>query len=357
MNQNWTKLQTYLTGLTPELPEVFCRLAEIIKLQVFELDGQEEDYRIPYMMNDALEYYLILKNSVLTGEFEPDIPVQRGQIAKETSPEAANGENSKKQRYILSIQQENGNLFTLYFDELIEQAACYRYHEIGHFWVKGQEQWRQLVYIIGTLYDKYEFFDDRFCSEEEQQLLPLMHFQPFRYFSPISHPLDHYAEDVSGWDTMLGLADEAGDRSFARLLRLSRPLPKALAQPMLQWAMQSPRRRKLYEHIWNKVAAASNRYGSRDYGEAVNAQIAEQRRQAAKTLERLGYAGAYPDFAKGNRRIHVCEEHPFTTMEYENYDFQIQLMVSEAAEEGLNAGFFRGRGRRGEIKKLEDLTC
>jgi hypothetical protein len=126
---------------------------------------------------------------------------------------------------------------------------------------------------------------------------------------------------------------------------------------MLQWAMQSSRRRKLYEHIWNKVAAASSRYGSRDYGEAVNAQIAKQRRQAAKTLERLGYAGAYPDFVKGKRRIHVCEEHPFTTMEYENYDFKIQLMVSEAAEEGLNAGFFRGRGRRGEIKKLEDLTC
>ena len=153
------------------------------------------------------------------------------------------------------------------------------------------------------------------------------------------------------------LADEAGDRSFARLLRLCRPLPKTLAQPILQRAMQSPRRQKLYEHIWNKVAAASNRYGSRDYGEAVNAQIAEQRRQAAKTLERLGYAGAYPDFAKGNRRIHVCEEHPFTTMEYENYEFKIQLMVSETEEEGLNAGFFRGRGCRGEIMKLEDLSC
>ena len=353
MNQNWTKLQTYLTGLTPQLPEVFCRLAEIIQLQVFELDGQEEDYRIPYMMNDALEYYLILKNSVLTGEFEPDSPVQRGQIAKEIYQE----KDAEKQRYILSIQQENGNLFTLYFDELIEQAACYRYHEIGHFWVKGQEHWRQLVYIIGTLYDKYEYFDDRFCSDEEQQLLPLMHFQPFRYFSPISQPLDHYAEDVSGWSTMLSLAIEAGDRRFVSLLRLGRLLPKKIAQPIWRRAMQSPRRQRLYEHIWNRVAAASSEYAARDYGEAMNVQIEEQRRGAAKTLERLGYTGAYPDFAKGNRWIHVYEEHPFTTMEYENYEFKIQLMVSEAKEEGLNAGFFRGKGRRGEIKKLEDLTC
>ena len=357
MNQNWTKLQTYLNGLTPELPETFCRLAEIIQLQVFELDGQEEDYRIPYMMNDALEYYLTLRNSVLTGEFEPDIPVQRGQISRETYPEKDAEKDVEKQRYILSIQQENGNLFTLYFDELIEQAACYRYHEIGHFWVKGQEHWRQLVYIIGTLYDKYEFFDDRFCSDEEQELLPLMHFQPFRYFSPINHPLDHYAEDVSGWNTMLSLAIEAGDRSFARLLRLCRPLPNVLTQPILRRAMQSPGRQKLYEHIWNKVAAASSQYGSRDYGGAMNEQIETQRRQAAKTLERLGYAGAYPDFVKGKRRIHVCEEHPFTTMEYENYEFKIQLMVSETEEEGLNAGFFRGRGCRGEIMKLEDLSC
>ncbi len=350
MNQNWTKLQTYLQGLTPELLEPFCRLAEIIQLQVFELDGQEEDYRIPYMMNDALEYYLTLKNSVLTGEFEPDIPVQRGQISKEKEKEQG--------RYVLSIWQENGNLFTLYFDELVEQAACYRYHEIGHFWVKGQEHWRQLVYIVGTLYDKYEYFDDRFCSEKEQELIPLMHFQPFRYFSPISQPLDHYAEDVSGWNTMLRLAREAGDRSFARLLRLCRPLPRVLGQRILQRAMQSPARQRLYEHIWDKVAAASGCYPARDYGEAVNRQIEEQRREAAKTLERLGYAGAYPDFVKENRRVHVCEEHPFTTMEYENYEFKIQLMVSDCEKAGGRcAGFFRGKGRRGEIKRLEDLSC
>ncbi len=346
MNQNLTELAEYLEGLTPQLSETFCRLAEIIKLQVFELDWVGTDLRIPYMMNDAIEYYLILQNCVMTGEFDSESPTEHGRISREGD------------RYALIIQQENDNLFTLHFDKLIEHAACYQYHSIGHFWVKGQEHWRQLVYMIGTLYDKYEYFDDRFCSDAEQELIPLMHFQPFRYFSPISEPLDFYAEDVSGWQTILSLAIAAEDRGFVRLLRLGRHLPKALAQRILQRAMQSPARQRLYDLIWTKVEAASGQYARRDYGAAANAQIEEKRRQAAKMLERLGYAGAYPDFVKGAVRVHAAEEHPFTTMEYENYEFKIQLMVSECEKDGGRcAGFFRGKGRRGEIMRLEDLTC
>ena len=371
MNQNWTETQTqrpelkpqqdgqlpeplpperllelqpYLQGLTPQLPEPFFRLAEIIRLRVFELDSTQGDCRIPYMMNDALEYYLILENSVLTGEFDADSPVQQGRISWEEG------------RYALILQQENGNLFTLHFDTITEHAACYRYHEIGHFWRPGQEHWRQLVYIIGTLCDKYEYFGDRFCSEAEQKLLPLMNFEPFRYYSSIREPLDWYPDDVRGWQTIRQLAMQAGDTGFVNLLRLCRPLPKPLRHLIWRRALQSSARQKLYEQIWAQVEAASRAYGARDYGAAMNERIEEERRRAANTLTRLGFAGAYPDFAKPGMQVHVAEEHPFTTMEYDNFEFKLQLMVSVCdGADGRCAGFFRGRGRRGRILKLEEL--
>ena len=60
---------------------------------------------------------------------------------------------------------------------------------------------------------------------------------------------------------------------------------------------------------------------------------------------------------KGNRQVLVMEEHPFTIseLEYENYGFKIQYMISEVDdvknEYLLNAGFFAGKGRRGWIEK------
>ena len=53
----------HLTNLPPNPPEEFSMLKEIFDQQVFELCIHEENgqkaYYIPYMMNDALECYLI----------------------------------------------------------------------------------------------------------------------------------------------------------------------------------------------------------------------------------------------------------------------------------------------------------
>ena len=133
MKEKWNELKEYLEGLGTQMPEPFFRLAEILQLQVFELyqDPADGQYRVPYMMNDALEYFLILKNAAMTGKFEPEQTVTFGQLFRESN------------RYTLILHQENGNIFTLHFDDLQEHAQCYQYHRIGHFWVKGQEHWRQ----------------------------------------------------------------------------------------------------------------------------------------------------------------------------------------------------------------------
>ena len=44
----------------------------------------------------------------------------------------------------------------------------YRYHEIGHFWRDGAEQWRQLVYMIGTIREKYRFLGEDVYKRQKE---------------------------------------------------------------------------------------------------------------------------------------------------------------------------------------------
>ena len=106
------------------------------------------------MMNDAVENYLILKNGQMIGNYLNDDTLEvTGKLAVE------------KDRYVLSVRQGEENAFTLYFSEIEERIQCFQYHRIGHFWVKGEEQWRQLVYIIGTIYEKYDYLGEAYCKK------------------------------------------------------------------------------------------------------------------------------------------------------------------------------------------------
>ena len=83
-----------------------------------------------------------------------------------------------------------------------------------------------------------------------------------------------------------------------------------------------------------------------------------------KDLLCKGFVGKYPSFSRAeagkNLSLLVTEEHPFTlsALEYENYEFRLQIMVSETSGEGkyLNQGFFTGTGNHGWIAKtLDDI--
>ena len=119
----------------------------------------------------------------------------------------------------LAKSREKDNVFTLWFEEITEHLACYQYHEIGHFWVQGMEQWRQLVYMIGTIYDKYEYLGEEVCTEKELELIPLMEFAPFRAWSPVGNSLEDWIQTpLPGVETMKKMALLTGEKGFAKLL-------------------------------------------------------------------------------------------------------------------------------------------
>ena len=324
-------------------------LLRVFDYKVFELcgpfqNGDDTDYYVPYMMNDAVEDYLILHNCKMVGKYIPNLELnQKAQVAED--------ENG----YVLAVRQGEENAFTLYFERIEEKIQCYQYHRIGHFWVKGQEQWRQLVYMIGTIHDKYTFLGEAFCNEEEKVLLKLAEFTPLRRWSPIHDSLDEsYVETEAGILAMKKVALEAGDQSYVRWITCYQYFP--WLRTILSKKLLSPKREVLYQFLYRKISEASKKYPERLYNAEMMEHIEKMRNEAQRELLSRGFKGTYPIFEKENQGILVTEELPFTVLEWNHYKFRVSFMVSEcslANEIQLNSGFFHGRGRKGWIETYD----
>lgn len=330
-------------------------LEELIDFDALELqrksENNMENIYIPYMMNDAVEYYLILKECKITGNMPEHFPAG-------TSVEAV----SDNSRSAVIFKLPDCTRISLWFRECEKNMELYQYHQIGHFWMQGQEQWRQLVYMIGTIFDKYAFLGEQACNMEEQKLLALITFAPFRCWSPVREDLEsRYPDTLAGIRCMHTLAAEAGDDWYRRLTGLyvflfrlrfvpMRPMTKMMAR-----ALNHSGRCRLYQLIYEKVCRASELYQERDYGEVWNKKIRKERFRLEKKLHMQGFIGNYPLFQRENVTILAVEEHPFTVLEAEDISFRIQLMVSEVeyGQNTLNAGFFDGMGRCGKIVEVD----
>ena len=338
-------------------------LNEILECEAFELHSADakngkQNFYIPYMMNDALECYLVLEHATMTGKYQQD-------WKEPMTVDVAETENGTAAIF----HQGTDHVFTIWYERSFCAQNCYRYDQIGHFWVEGEEHWRRLVYIVGTIHDKYSYMGDQVCNEKEKMLMPLMGFAPFRYFSPIHESLDAYYEDTAdGITCMKVLAKEAEDFDFLRQLCMYERIPlKKLAVRHLVKAMQNPKRASLYELIFMKIQEASREYPERAYPDELQREIVRERDAVQEILKSHGFSGSYPLFQKDRMQILAMEEHPFTILESEHYGFKIQYMVSEihADDRALfdgkdkvyrpNAGFFQKKGNRGWIARKLDF--
>ena len=323
-------------------------LSEICSCQALEVHAVNHNIYIPYMMNDALECYLLFPDAQLTGSPLPDY---EGDSSCEITHKTVDGIHKTGIIFHQSLHNTK-NVFTLWYTCAYQDLHCYRYDQIGHFWVSGQEHWRRLVYILGTIYDKYQYMGSQVCNPLEIELLKLMEFAPLYFYSPIHEPLDDsYPNTPEGLQAMKDLAKEAGDKRFLLLLALYRYLPFSGVRKILQWALNRPARTPLYELLFYKIQEASSQYPQRDYGKAHNRSIEAARVQLTRQLLDQGYQGEYPLFQKENLQILAMEEHPFTILEASDFPFRIQLMISETAnaDHRLNAGFFNRRGHRCQV--------
>ena len=143
--QAYKDLVKALPGLKEDMPRAFYMLAELFDYGSFDICRSDDKYIIPYIMNDAVECYLTVENAVLKGDYHSEEEIISASLVL-----------GSEKGYGLILHQQD-NVVTLWFDNLHVHEACFKYHEIGHFWVKGQEQWRMLVYMVGTIADKYMY--------------------------------------------------------------------------------------------------------------------------------------------------------------------------------------------------------
>ncbi len=334
--------------------KIFAMIEEVAENGVFEIwypgigepDTKPCDGKIyiPYMMNDALECYIILSDAVLVGDqIHEDKQFTKVEIHKE-------GE-----RYALVAKQGDDNTFTVFFQDAALEKKYYSFGSICHFWEKGQEQWAQLVYIIGTMYDKYAFLGEESCNEYEKALLRLIEFAPFRYHAPAKQLFeDLYETTKEGARKMLELAEGAGDIAFSWAIKLYLLFFNESMAKVLSKMLTRPSRYKLYDYIYKKAVLAANLYPERDYGTGLDLQ--EMRDKANERLLGAGFSGEYPEYVKGDVFVRVVEEHPFTIMDWESVTFRQRLMISECTgrDKGFNMGFFDGKNLTGYYCDLND---
>ena len=159
------------------MQDTFEMLQELLEQQQFELLIEEchttpGDIPLVYLMNDAVESFLVFKQAKLTGSYIKDY---EGSLKASLSQE--------EEQYVLVVWQGD-NVVTVFFKDLDLEVRLYNYGEIGHFWVPGYEYLRQLEYRLAIARDKLEYFVQKrkksWCSLPIFRRLIIAVIQPFQ---------------------------------------------------------------------------------------------------------------------------------------------------------------------------------
>ena len=204
--------------------DTLAMLEELLEQDQFELlipkDGMSGELRLVYLMNDAVESFLVFKNARMTGAYLEDY---EGELTYSISKDGRG--------YALVVWQGE-HAVTILFEMLELEVHLYDYGEIAHFWVPKYEYLRQLEYRIAILRDKYEYLGPEYCTPEEQKLAHLAYFPPLNYCCYPAVPEKYIVPIEDPWNpseqalnVMEELAEKAGNRKLGRMLLLYRRFP------------------------------------------------------------------------------------------------------------------------------------
>ncbi len=305
-------------GYTEEISEAFQKLAELLGQDQFELlfpdkDVENQDeIRLVYLMNDAVESFLVFSGARMTGHYQKDY---EGELDATLSQE--DGE------YVLIVYQGE-TVVTIFFQDLQLEVNLYNYGDVGHFWVKGYEYLRILEYRLAILRDKCEYLGEEAASDTERKLAKLVHFPPLnyscypavpeKYIVPMENPWSPAKEAI---DVMEELAREAEDWSLLRWLHIYR---KYYGKRMSRWIAGLLHRAKhaaVVELLDKKLVEEAENYPRRDFGEEFNQKYGEVLLKAQQRKEELESKG---------QKVTLVREEPFAAAR-DSVDFKVYLMI------------------------------
>lgn len=306
-----------------ELPDAFQKLAELLGEDQFELvavneKGSQDIYvrngeiRLVYLMNDAVESFLVFGNARMTGVYKPDY---EGEILADLSRQG--------REYILVVHQDD-SVVTLFFETLTLEKHLYDYSQIGHFWVEGYEYLRQLEYRLAILRDKYDYIGGDSCNALEEKLSALVEFPPLNYCCYPAVPEKYIVPRENPWvpsqkaiSVMKEIAEQADDDSFIRWLEIYRRFPFKWMARKLAGMLHCTKHIKVTECLSRKLKEASAGYGDRSFGKEADKQLEALMKKAKERQAELKARGIESE---------VLREEPFTTAR-DSLGFKVYLMI------------------------------
>lgn len=292
--------------------EVLEKLAQLLEQDQFELIFTEQDIRLVYLMNDAVESFLVFQNVRMTGEYKDDY---EGELDATLEKQG--------QKYVLIVHQGD-TVVTLFFENLIQENHFYEYGTIAHFWVKKYEYLRQLEYRLAILRDKYDYLGEKSCNEKEKQLAQLVDFPPLNYCCYPAVPAKYIVPRENPWEpsedalmVMEELAERAGDRFLRVVLKLYRKYPIPFLAKRIGNMLHRNRHSKVVDLIDREIQEASKKYPCRYFGRDIELKVHQTMNAVKERQNQLK--------EKGQQSV-ILREEPFTTAQ-DSIAYKIYLMI------------------------------
>lgn len=314
--------------------ETLDKLAQLLEQDQFELlipeeKSQQQDIPLVYLMNDAVESFLVFRNARMTGEYHSDYC---GEL--QASMTRQDG------RYVLVVRQDT-TVLTLFFEDLELDVHLYEYAHTGHFWVQKYEYLRQLEYRLAILRDKFDYLGKEYCTEEERKLAVLVEFPPLNYCCYPAVPEKYIVPRENAWipsdeaiTYMKELAVECGDISFAKMMEIYRRYPSRFLTKRIASMLHKTKHDKIVDLLTEKVRCATEKYPARK-------PVKEQERQYEETLQRV--QKRQEELQNQGTRADILREEPFTVAR-DSLDYKIYLMIWK-----------KQRGNR--VTEIEEYMC
>ena len=292
--------------------EVLEKLAQLLEQDQFELIFTEQDIRLVYQMNDAVESFLVFQNVRMTGEYKDDY---EGELDATLEKQG--------QKYVLIVHQGD-TVVTLFFENLIQENHLYEYGTIAHFWVKKYEYLRQLEYRLAILRDKYDYLGEKSCNEKEKQLAQLVDFPPLNYCCYPAVPAKYIVPRENPWEpsedalmVMEELAERAGDRFLKIVLKLYRKYPIPFLAKRIGNMLHRNRHSKVVDLIDREIQEASKKYPCRYFGRDIELKVHQTMNAVKERQNQLK--------EKGQQSV-ILREEPFTIAQ-DSIAYKIYLMI------------------------------
>ena len=297
-----------------ELPDTFYKLAELLEQDQFELllsknrikdMHRKQDISLVYLMNDAVESFLVFHNATITGQYKSEY---EGGL--------------KEEEYVLVVHQGD-SVITLFFEDLLQQNNLYNYGDLGHFWVKGYEYLRLLEYRLAILRDKCDYLDIDCSTPEERKLAALVEFPPLNYCCYPAVPEKYIVPRQNPWqpsdeaiDLMIEIAKEAGDKLFVHILSYYKKDNSKLMSRFIARMLHRKKHIKIVRILTKKLQKAASIYPVRSFGIENDIQIQKCLEKAKQKKQELKEKGIKAD---------IIREEPFVEAQ-DSVQYKIYLM-------------------------------